>query len=65
MVSMPLISKPFQQITKDFVGPWPRTRKGNRFILTLCDYVMLYLEAIEASHIAKELMAVFARVGVS
>lgn len=64
MVSMPLISKPFQQIAKDFVGPLPRTRKGNRFILTLCDYAMLYLEAIEASRIAKELVAVFVRVGV-
>ena len=42
---------------------------GNQFILTLCDYATCYPEAIavpsiEACHTAKELVAVFARVGV-
>lgn len=53
----------------DLGGPLPRTQKGNRFILTLCDYATCYPEAIalpstEAPRIAKALIAVFARVGI-
>ena len=53
----------------DFVGPLPRTQRGNRFILTMCDYATRYPEAIplpstEAGRVAKELVSVFARVGV-
>ena len=69
MVTMPLISKPYQRITMDFVGPLPCTQRGNRFILTLCDYATRYPEAVavpstETSRIPKALVAVFARVGV-
>ena len=69
MIPMPLITKPFQQIAMDLVGPLPRTQRGNRFILTICDYATRYPEAIalpstEAPHISKELVAVFARVGI-
>ena len=39
MVPMPLVAKPFQRIAMDFVGPLPQTQRGNRFILTICDYV--------------------------
>ena len=50
----------------DIVGPLPRSRTGNRYILVLCDYATLYPEAIplrtiDAEHIAEQL---FARVGV-
>ena len=69
MVPMPIIAKPFQRIAMDIVGPLPRTQHGNRFILTICDYATRYPEAIalpsiEASRIAKELITVFARVGI-
>ena len=69
MVPMPLITKPFQRIAMDLVGPLPRTQRGNRFILTICDYATRYPEAIalpstEAPRISKELVAVFARVGI-
>ena len=69
MVPMPLVSKPFQQIAMDLVGPLPRAQRGNRFILTICDYATQYPEAIplsntEAVRIAKELIDVFARVGI-
>ena len=69
MIPMPLMSRPFQRIAMDLVGPLPRTQRGNRFVLTICDYATRYPEAIalsstEAPRIAKELIAVFARMGV-
>ena len=50
-------------------GSLPHTQRGNRFILTICDYATRYPEAIplsntEAVQIARELVGVFARVGV-
>ena len=46
-----------------------QSRQGNRFILTICDYATRYPEAIplpvtDAPQIARELVKVFARVGV-
>jgi hypothetical protein len=66
---MPLVQKPFQRIAMDLVGPLPRSKSGNRFILTICDYATRYPEAIplpstEAPRIAKELLKLFTRVGV-
>ena len=53
----------------DIVGPLPKTKRGNRFILTICDYATRYPEAIplpsiEASRVARELLLLFTRVGV-
>ena len=61
MISMPLISKPFQRIAMDVVGPLPRSQSGNRFILTICDYATRYPEAVplpsvEAERVAKVLI---------
>ena len=69
MVPMPVVPRPFQRIAMDLIGPLPRTRNGNRFILTICDYAIRYPEAIalsntEAPRIAKKRIGVFARVGV-
>ena len=69
MVPMPLVSKPFQRIAMDLVGPLPHTQRANHFILTICDYATRYPEAIplsntEAARIARKLVGVFARVGV-
>ena len=66
LVPMPLISKPFQRITMDLVGPLPKARG---FILVVCDYATRYPEAFalpstEAPCIAKELLGLFTRVGV-
>ena len=68
-MTIPLIAKAFQQIAIDFVGPLPRKQRGNWFILTMCDYATRYPEAIplpstEAGRVTKELVSVFARVGV-
>lgn len=69
MVPMPLVQKPFQRIAMDLVGPLPRSKNGNRFILTICDYATRYPEAIplpstETPRIVKELLKIFIRVGV-
>ena len=69
MIPLPLIKKPFQRIAMDIIGPFLRSNNGNKYILTICDYAMRYLEAIpipntEAITIAKELVSVIARVGI-
>ena len=66
---MPMIAKPFQRIAIDLVGPLPQTQRGNRYILTMCDYATRYSGAIplsstEVSRIAKELVGIFARMGI-
>ena len=69
MVSMPLIEQPFQRIAMDVIGPLPCTQRGNRFILSICDYATRYPEAIalpsvEAPRVAKELVNLFSHMGV-
>ena len=49
----------------DIVGPLPRSRSGNRYVLVLCDYASRYPEAIplksiDAETIAEELVIIFA-----
>ena len=53
----------------DIVGRLPRTRSGNKYILTICNYATRYPEAIplpstEAERKAKELVVVFSRMGI-
>ena len=69
MVSLPVIEKPFQQVAMDVSGPLACTQRGNRFILTICDYAIHYPEAIplpsvEAPRVARELVNLFSHVGV-
>ena len=69
LILLPIISEPFSWIAMDIVGPLPRSRSGNRYVLVICDYATRYPEAIplrsiDAEHIAEELIRVFARVGV-
>ena len=66
---MPIIGEPFKNIVMDIVGPLPRSRSGNRYVLVICDYATWYPEAIalrriDAEHVAEELIKVFSRVGV-
>ena len=68
-MNTPVIGTPFDRVAIDIVGPLAtRSRRGNKFILVLCDYATGYPEAvaissIEASRIAEELLAIFSRVG--
>ena len=53
----------------DIVGPLPRSRSGNRYVLGICDYATRYPEAvamrtIDAENVAEELVKLFARVGI-
>ena len=69
MISMPVIEKPFQRMVMDIVGPLPKTSRGNRYILVICDYATRYPEAVAlptmvAPRVVKELIQLFARVGI-
>ena len=54
----------------DNLCPLSGTQRCNKFILTFCDYVTWYPEAvslpsIEAPHVPKELMIIFLRLGIA
>ena len=46
LVPLPVIKEPFERIAMDIVGPLPRSKRGNRYILVVCDYATRYPEAI-------------------
>ena len=53
----------------DIVGPLPRSKKENQYILVICDYATRYPEAmaiwkIEAGVVAEKLMELFSKVGI-
>eukprot|EP00731_Ephydatia_muelleri_P022289 Em0014g880a len=69
LIPLPVIGEPFSRIALDIVGPLPRSRSGNRFVLVICDYATRYPEAIplrsvDAEHVAEQLVQVFSRVGI-
>ena len=69
LVPLPIIGEPFERIAMDIVGPLPRSRAGNKFILVICDYATRYPEAvplhtIDAEKVAEELIKFFSRVGI-
>ena len=69
MIPLSLIEKLFQRIAMDIIGPLPRSNNDNKYILTICDYATRCPDALpilntEANIIAKELVSVFARVGI-
>ena len=69
LIPLPIITEPFKKIAMDIVGPLPRSRSGNHYVLVICDYATRYPEAIplksiDAAHVAEEIIKVFARVGV-
>src|SRR5687767_9285526 len=39
------IGEPFERIGLDFVGPLPRTKEGNKYILVMTDYLTKWPEA--------------------
>jgi len=69
MIPLPVVEEPFQRIAMDIVGPLPRSRSGNRYVLVVCDYATRYPEAValrntDAESVAEELVKLFARVGI-
>lgn len=67
-VQIPRIDVPFQQIAIDMVGPLPRTKRGNQYVLVICDYATKYpveipLRSQEAEVVAEAMVEVFSRLG--
>ena len=61
--------EPFERIAMDIVGPLPRSRRGNQYILVVCDYATRYPEAVplrttDAGTVAEHLIHLFSRVGI-
>ena len=61
LIPLPIISKPFSRIAMDIVGPLPRSKSENRYVLVISDYTTRYPEAIPLSsidteHITEELI---------
>ena len=66
---LPVINEPFRRVAIDIVGPLNRTKKGNKFILTLMDFATRYPEAvplkrIDARTVAEALCEIFSRLGI-
>ena len=49
LIPLPAIAEPFSRIALDIVGPLPRNRSLNRFVLVICDYATRCTEAIPPS----------------
>ena len=69
LIPLPVVTEPFRRVAMDIVGPLPRTKSDNRYILVMCDYATRYPEAIpvkavDVEHIAEELVRIFTRVGI-
>uniref|UniRef100_A0AAR2M2K3 Gypsy retrotransposon integrase-like protein 1 n=1 Tax=Pygocentrus nattereri TaxID=42514 RepID=A0AAR2M2K3_PYGNA len=69
MINMPIIDVPFSRIAMDVVGPLPRSRTGNRYILVISDYASRYPEAfalrkVKTRQIANALIQLISRVGI-
>jgi len=61
--------EPFECIALDIVGPPPHSRRGNQYILVICDYATRCPEAlpihfIDAGIVAEQLIQLFAKMGI-
>ena len=66
---LPTMEEPFKRIAIDIVGPLRRTKRGNKYILTMMDFATRYPEAIplrrtDATTVAEALCETFARLGL-
>ncbi|KAL5515899.1 hypothetical protein EMCRGX_G001144 [Ephydatia muelleri] len=67
LVPLPIMSEPFSRIAMEIVGPLPRSSKGHKYILVICDYATRYPEAVPlrtCDAVAEELGKLFSRVGI-
>lgn len=63
---LPVVDEPFKKVAIDIVGPLPRTKRGQKYILDFCSR---YPEAIplkrtDASTVSKALCEIFTRMGL-
>ena len=66
---LPVVREPFAEIMIDCVGPLPKTKKGNEYLLTILDTATRYPEAIPLRNIktkviVEHLLKFFAWVGL-
>ena len=67
---LPLILiQSFESVVMDVVSLLPRGRRGNQYILVICDYVTKYPEAmalqkVDARSMAEQLKQLFSRIGI-
>lgn len=66
---IPVVSEPFSRIVIDCVGPLPKTRRGNQYLLTIMCMSTRFPEAIplrsiHAKNIVRELVRFFSWVGL-
>ena len=54
---LPLIETPFERIAMDIVGPFERSKSGNKYILVVCDYVTRYPETFPQKQIKAQYIA--------
>ena len=66
---IPSVGEPFQEVIIDIVGPLPRTKSGNEYLLTIMDRMSKYPEAIpirsiRSVRIVEELVGFFTKFGL-
>ena len=67
--TLPVINRPFEFISADFVGPLKRTPTGNRYILNVIDHATKYIESYpipcaNTEYTVKAFTDLFSRHGV-
>ncbi|KAL5486635.1 hypothetical protein EMCRGX_G019142 [Ephydatia muelleri] len=65
LIPLPIMSEPFSRIAMEIVGPLPRSSKGHKYILVICNYGTQYPEAVplrtcDAEAVAEELVVEWA-----
>ncbi|XP_063586255.1 uncharacterized protein LOC134763618 [Penaeus indicus] len=66
---IPAVDEPFSKIVIDCVGPLPKTKRGNQFLLTIIDRATRYPEAvplrrITSKNVVRVLVKFFTQVGL-
>ncbi len=69
LVPIPVVGEPFEHVIVDCVGPLPKTKTGNQFMLTIMCSATRFLEAIPlrkitASVVIKALVKLFSMFGL-
>ena len=47
MIPLPSVGVPYQRVATDIVGPLPKTRSGNRYILVIVDFPTRYPKLLQ------------------
>ena len=69
LIPIPSVGEPFTEVIIDVVGPLPRTRGGNEYLLTIIDRMSRYPEAIplrrvKSEKIVEALVGFFTKFGI-